>query len=77
MREYTATFFSHFGALSYFDALKNQNITAQLMPVPRSVSASCGTCVFYAFFSPVDKDDCELDSVYVKINGKWDCVLKK
>ena len=42
-----ATFYSHFGAVRfkrYCDAL---GWPARLMPVPRNLSSSCGTCVRY------------------------------
>ena len=77
MNRYIATFHSHFGALLYFKTLKNQGISAKLMPTPRRVSSSCGTCVSYEFDSAVDLKDCELDSVYLEIGCGFDCVLKK
>lgn len=47
MEKYIATFFSHFGATRYNKELQKFNIVCKLMPVPRSVSSSCGTCVSY------------------------------
>ena len=44
---YIATFFSHFGAIRFEKNCKSKNITAKLMPVPRTLSSSCGTCVSY------------------------------
>ena len=76
MNTYIATFFSHFGAMMYFKALKEQGITARLMPVPRKVSSSCGTCVRYEHMEVIDLDDCELDSVYIESGSNFDCVLK-
>ena len=40
-----ATFFSHFGAVSFRKTCEGAGIQARLMPVPRSLSSSCGTCV--------------------------------
>ncbi len=40
-----ATFFSHFGAVSFRRTCEAAGIPARLMPVPRSLSSSCGTCV--------------------------------
>ena len=77
MNKYIATFYSHFGAMSYFKALKNQKVAAKLMPVPRKVSSSCGTCVRYEHTLVIDAHDCELDSIYIEIDNKYDCVLKK
>jgi len=77
MNKYIATFYSHFGALTYNKALIKQGISTKLMPVPRKVSSSCGTCVFYEHISAVDSDDCELDSVYCDNDNELECVLVK
>lgn len=45
--KYIATFFSHFGAIRFEDNCRKMNIPAKLMPVPRTLSSSCGTCVSY------------------------------
>ena len=42
---YIATFFSHFGAIRFKRECLQDGREAQLMPVPRSLSSSCGTCV--------------------------------
>jgi len=77
MNVYIATFSSHFGAMMYFKALKKQGLPAKLMPVPRKVSSSCGTCVRYEHVAVVDLDDCELDGVYLESNSNFICVLRK
>lgn len=43
--KYIATFYSHFGAIRFKKLCDTQNITAKVMPVPRDLSSSCGTCV--------------------------------
>lgn len=45
--KYIATFYSHFGAIRFEKNCKKNNVSAKLMPVPRSLSSSCGTCVSY------------------------------
>ena len=40
-----ATFYSHFGAIRFKRACDQQGWRAQVMPVPRNLSSSCGTCV--------------------------------
>ena len=77
MNKYIATFHSHFGALQYFKTLNKQGISAKLMPTPRRVSSSCGTCVSYHFDSAIDLEDCELDIVYLENGSNLDCVLNK
>ena len=42
---YIATFFSHFGATRYERLCRARGIAARTMPVPRTLSSSCGTCV--------------------------------
>ena len=42
---YIATFFSHFGAMQYKKICDKTGISARMMPVPRALSSSCGTCV--------------------------------
>ena len=42
---YFATFFSHFGATRYKLLCDGAGIPCRVMPVPRDLSSSCGTCV--------------------------------
>ena len=42
---YIATFYSHFGAIRYKKLCESQGLQAVIMPVPRSLSSSCGSCV--------------------------------
>lgn len=42
-----ATFYSHFGAIRFKQSCDGWGWPAQLMPVPRDLSSSCGTCVRY------------------------------
>lgn len=44
---YIATFYSHFGAMRYKKICDSKGASARLMPVPRNLSSSCGTCVAY------------------------------
>ena len=48
MNTYLATFFTHHDALVYKRALDSIGIKAKLMPVPRKLSSSCGTCISFA-----------------------------
>ena len=48
MKQYVATFFSHFGALRFQKLCTKLGYEAQLAPVPRSLSSSCGTCVLFS-----------------------------
>ncbi|MBR0514726.1 MAG: DUF3343 domain-containing protein [Clostridia bacterium] len=42
---YIATFFSHFGAMHCKKLCDQAGMPARMMPVPRKLSSSCGTCV--------------------------------
>lgn len=43
--EYVATFFSHFGAMQFAKKIKKLGGSCKIMPVPRQLSSSCGSCV--------------------------------
>ena len=55
-----ATFFSHFGAVRFKKQCDETGWKAQLKPVPRTLSSSCGTCVEYSV-SPGRADSHEAD----------------
>ncbi|MEI3347883.1 MAG: DUF3343 domain-containing protein [Dysosmobacter sp.] len=42
---YIATFYSHFGAIRCKKLCEAHGLSAPVMPVPRDLSSSCGTCV--------------------------------
>ena len=48
MNDYIATFHTHLAAIMAHRALGALNISARMMPVPRALSSSCGTCVRYS-----------------------------
>ena len=52
-----ATFFSHFGAVSFRRTCDAAGIPARLMPVPRRLSSSCGTCVRFEGNLPVPETE--------------------
>ena len=64
MNAYVATFHTHLSAMRTHRALKAMGIDARLAPVPRSLSASCGTCVRYQAVDPLQ--DC-LDHDFEKV----------
>ncbi|MCL2527430.1 MAG: DUF3343 domain-containing protein [Defluviitaleaceae bacterium] len=70
MDSYIATFFSHYDALVFFNYLNEAGITPKLIPVPRRLSSSCGTCVaFEAMQLPSHNADCELEAIYKELQG--------
>lgn len=48
-KEYIATFFTHFDAICFSKELDVMGLDVKLMPVPRRLSSSCGTCVRFHF----------------------------
>ena len=60
MTEYIATFHTHLSAMRTQRSLASLGVSARLAPVPRYLSASCGTCVLYsaedAFLRCMDAD---------------------
>ena len=70
MREYIATFHTHLAALMTNRALTGLGVQARMMPVPRKLSSSCGTCVRFLAEGPnLDAMDEDVEAVYEKITG--------
>lgn len=59
--KYIATFYSHFGAVRFTRELKKSGIVGTIMPVPRNLSSSCGTCVSY------ETEELQINDVYGEI----------
>ena len=47
LREFIATFHSHFGAVRFHKEKVTEGKKAYLQPVPRDLSSSCGTAVHF------------------------------
>jgi len=71
--EFLATFHTHYGAICYDKHCKKTGIEAKMQPVPRSLSASCGTCVrFKAPLPPKVSDHEDMERCYiVGENGEY------
>ena len=69
--ENIATFHTHLGALRFQRKLEKLGKEAALAPVPRKLSASCGTCVRFAVpFDPAWADE-DMEAVYLADNGQY------
>lgn len=72
MTRYIATFHTHLAALKSSRSLSGKGIAAQMTPVPRKLSSSCGTCVRYEAETPelalLDRDT---EAVYTDDGGKY------
>lgn len=72
MEEYVATFHTHLAALRSCRALTRAGAEARMAPVPRSLSSSCGTCVFYRGEGPMEACmDGDLEAVYRREGGAY------
>ena len=70
MKEYIATFHTHLSALMTCRKLTSLGVAARMMPVPRKLSSSCGTCVIYTAADPhLEIMDEDVEGVY-EVNGK-------
>ena len=65
MTDQIATFLTHLGALRFQRKLQRLGYEASLSPVPRKLSASCGTCVRFTAPFEASWADEDLDSVYL------------
>ncbi len=69
---YLATFFTHFGAVSFNKTLEKHGQKGVMMPVPRVLSASCGVCVKFDDIKDIDFENCsDLSEVYSQENGEY------
>lgn len=64
MNTYIATFFSHFGAVRFGRQLRELGVEHALMPVPRRVSSSCGTCVRFTAAAPPELDTADMERLF-------------
>ncbi len=77
MKRYIATFHTHLAALRSSRSLSGKGIAAQMTPVPRKLSSSCGTCVRYESESPeLDSLDRDTEAVYEDRMGEYFEVYK-
>ena len=72
-----ATFYSHFGAMRCKKACDEAGIPARMMPVPRALSSSCGTCVrMEAESADVLPRTEETEQIALEEGGRWSVVWK-
>lgn len=77
MTDYLATFHTHLAALKTHRTLSAAGIQARMAAVPRKISSSCGTCVFFSAEDPgYDKLDQDTEAVY-RLEGSEAVLLRK
>ncbi|MGM9619084.1 MAG: DUF3343 domain-containing protein [Oscillospiraceae bacterium] len=70
MDRYLATFHTHLAALRSSRTLTALGLSARMMPVPRKVSSSCGTCVAYEAPGPMTEQmDEDAENIY-RVEGE-------
>ena len=79
MKEFIATFHTHLSALMTCRKLTSLGLTARMMPVPRKLSSSCGTCVRYQAEEPLlNLMDADVEAVYEVIGREeYTCLMEK
>ena len=78
MREFIATFHTHLAALMTSRNLNGHGARASMMPVPRKLSSSCGTCVRYqADEAMLEQMDSDVEAVYEVIGREeYTCLME-
>ena len=72
MREYTATFYTHFGAIRFETMLKQRgDDTARMIPCPRELSVSCGVAVTFTIPFEASMADENTEAVYRQEENKY------
>lgn len=73
MKDYVATFHTHLGALLSYRQLQKDKISCYMAPVPRKLSSSCGTCLFYTADQPlVEVMNEEVEGIYVIKDSQYE-----
>ena len=74
---FVATFYTHLSALRTARALEGVGVQAELAPVPRALSSSCGTCVRYSAEDPLlERMDADTEAVYRREEDRYVCLLR-
>jgi Protein of unknown function (DUF3343). len=77
MKEYLATFYSHYEAIKFKNRLLSEGLAGRLTSVPRSLSSSCGTCCRFSSegVNPAWKDYSE--ALYEHAGDNWTVLYEK
>lgn len=78
MKVYIATFYSHYGAIRFKKGCSKLGLSARQMPVPRTLSSSCGTCVRYEAeaWDVVAFNKEEVEQIVAVLADGYDCLYK-
>lgn len=74
---YIATFYSHFGAIRFQKQCAQRGVAVRLMPVPRALSSSCGTCArFEGISCPLGDWGDEVEQVVIEAGNGYQPVYR-
>lgn len=75
---YIATFYSHFGAMRFKKTCTTLGMQAKQMPVPRSLSSSCGTCVRFETddWKKISFREDEVEQIVEVLDGGYHCLYR-
>lgn len=76
--EYIATFFTHYGAICFGRKLEKEGHKTKMMPVPRKLSSSCGTCVrFEGELTFEVQNDEDIEGLYRIDGDEYEVLLER
>ena len=78
MDAYIATFYSHFGAMRFQRFCAGLGLKARVMPVPRNLSSSCGTCTHFECeeIPSYEEHMDELEGIVRVVDGGYELVFR-
>ena len=74
MITYIATFYSHYGAIQFRRNCQAMNLSAEVMPVPRDLSSSCGTCVLFVAEGEFPENNEEVEQIVRIEDSGYVCI---
>lgn len=69
--DYIASFHTHADAIVSHRSLTGKGIAARMMPVPRKLSSSCGTCIRYTADAPYEELLEDFEAIYTVDGGNY------
>ena len=75
---YIATFYSRYGAIRFKKQCEAKKMAAKMMPVPRNLSSSCGTCVRFESEQPYVVEDVteEMEQIVLVLDEKYELLYQ-
>ena len=75
MMTYIATFYSHYGAIQFRKNCEKMKLDAVIMPVPRNLSSSCGTCVRFETEGEIPEQNEETEQIVRVEKDGYICIF--